>query len=418
MKPKTKIKFFAFPFGDCQAVRRYLDGQAARGWAFAGRYGLMTARFQETRRQELRYDVAPASLRRSPETMAREVQRRESEGWSPVDTLWGMDVYQSMPCRQPQPLWEPGEEERRRSFFLGWLLWSLAFLAVTAAALGLLAMLCQLSWEELSEQWYLSDSRTVLCLALPAGAVLAVLWLLWLAWCSYARCGERAGNLPGMMLRGALQALALVLVLVTLTALWLDQVPRLWMRLALAALLLGTVLLAPVLSGGDRRRQVMIYGGGVFACLLLALVLGWTVGDITYDTYSQGTSWRSASGLATLRGEELELGLDPEEQDFTAYYSQDQSLLVRHWEHYYEHWESGESLEVNVYTCTLPGLSRLVWQDIVPEAAETEGTQASLTTDGWYQVWILDGNRVIRLAGTVDWQQEGLLEQALEQLER
>ena len=85
-------------------------------------------------------------------------------------------------------------------------------------------------------------------------------------------------------------ALALGLLLVTLAVLWTDQVPRLWMRLALGAGLALTLLLAPAVSRGNRRRQTLVLGCGVFACLLLSMVLGWTVSPIRLDTGTQGAS--------------------------------------------------------------------------------------------------------------------------------
>lgn len=406
MKSKTKIAFFAFPFGDYEGVRQYLDRQAASGWAFAGQYGLLTARFQSTKRQELRYDVVPAVPRRRPEQLRQEVQRRESQGWSPVDTLWGMDIYQSLPCQEPKPARSAEDYRQWKLLFRNWLGWSLAFLGVTLAALLFLSHAFSVDWATLSQQWYLSDSRGVLCLALPLGGVLALGWVAWLVFCLLRRCRPHApGKAVFVRLRGLLQALALVLCGVTLAVLWADQVPRLWMRLGLGGLLLLTLLLAPVLSHGDRKRQTLLLGGGVFACLLLAMVLGWTVGPVSYDTYTDGRSWRQSTQLALLRGEDLDL--DTAEQEVSAFYREEASLLVCQ-QSYHEHWSGGLTLEASVYTCRLPGLSHALWRDSISSAAQIDGDTATLAGDGWNQLWYRSGTQVIHLAGTVDWSSDGL----------
>ncbi|MGM9538664.1 MAG: hypothetical protein ACI3VN_10075 [Candidatus Onthomonas sp.] len=412
MKPKTKICFFAFPFGDYEGVRQALDRRAAQGWAFAGRFGLITARFQATARQELHYDVVPAAPRRSPEEMAHEIQCRETQGWSPVDTLWGMDIYQSLPCQAPE-LSRTGDDYRSwQALFRSWLLWSLAFLAVTLAALGLVGRAFGLNWTALSHQWYLSDSQGILCLALPLGAILALLWLVWLIFCLLRRCKPHKPCSRGTLLvHGWLQALALGLLIVTLTVLWTDQVPRLWMRLALGAVLALTLLLAPMLAGGDRRRQILILGCGVFACLLLSMVLGWTVSPVRLDTGSEGSGWRQEEGLSILRAEEL--GLEEDSRQVSASYRREQSLLVRQ-ETYYETWPDGTSLEVIVYTCNLPSLTGSLWADLVPEAALKDENQAWLDTGEWHQLWYRSGRQLVHLSGTPDWQADNLGQQALE----
>lgn len=408
MKPRTKISFFAFPFGDYEGVRQYLNHQAASGWAFVGRYGLLTAKFQETKRQELCYDVLPADPRRSLQQLQQEVTHRESAGWKPIATLWGMDIYQSLPCQGPAVERTPEDYRRLRALFSGWLLWSLAFLGVTLAILAVLAHLFSLTWQDLSKQWYLSDSRTVLSLALPLGALLALDWLGWLCHCIRTRCKpHKPCSTAALRLRGAIQALALVLLGVTLAVLWLDQVPRLWMRLGLALLLLLSILLAPICAGGNQRRQTLIWGSGVFACLLLAMVLGWTVAPLEYDTFSNGTAWRQSDQLPLLRAEDLDFTIDAEEVN--AYYSASASLLVSQ-QSYHERWsESGLTLEVTVYTCRLPGLAGLVWDDLLPASAqEQDSNTATLSSDSWYQLWYRQGNRIYAISGTADWSVDDL----------
>lgn len=405
MKSRTKHSFFAFPFGDYEGVRAYLNRQAASGWAFSGRYGLFTAKFQATQRKELCYDVVPADPRRSPEQLRQEVQHRQGQGWSPVDTLWGMDIYQSLPCQATQPQRTEQDYQHCRRLFLSWLHWSLAFLGVTILALLALTHLFQFSWGDLTDQWYRSDSRGMLALALPVGAGLAVCWLGWLLYCLLTRCKPHrpCGTIP-LFLRGTLQALALILLGLTLAVLWLDQVPRLWMRLGLVLLAALVLLLSPLLSQGDRKRQTLLLGGGIFACLVLTMLLGWTVSPLGYDTYSDGSSWRQSSQLSLLTAEDL--GLDVEGQELNAFYSREEALLVCQ-ETYHEHWSDGPTLELTTYTCSIPGLSGILWKDLVPQAAQTDKTVSSLSGDGWYQLWYRAGNQVYHLSGTVDWSADG-----------
>lgn len=412
MKAKTKIFFFAFPFGDYEGVRQELNRRAAQGWAFTRRFGLITAQFQATTRKELRYDVVPAPPARSQEALAQEVQRRESQGWAPVDTLWGMDVYQSMPCRSPEPSRTVDDYKRWQALFRSALLWGLAFFAVTLASLALVGRLFRLDWFTLSRQWYLSDSRGILCLALPLGAALALLWLGWLIFCLLRRGRPHKPCGRGMLLlRGGGQALALGLLLVTLTVLWTDQIPRLWVRLALWAGLALVLLLAPVLSKGDRQRQTFVLGCGVFGCLLLSMLLGWILSPIRLDTGSQGTGWRQDASLPILQAEVL--GLEADDSQVSASYRCSQSLLVQK-ETYYETWPDGLSLEITIYRCTLPGFSGLLWEELVPETASTSSSgTAWLDTQDQHQMWYRSGRQLVHLSGTPDWQSDGLGRQAL-----
>lgn len=414
MEPKTRRFFFAFPFGDYEGVRAYLNRRAAQGWAFAGRGGLLTARFEATQRTELCYDVVPADPRRTPQQLQEQVQHREAQGWEAVDTLWGMDIYRSLPCRTPAPERSPEEYAHWRRLTGEWLGWSLAFLAVTVLALAVLGRVFSFTWADLTQQWYLSDSRSVLTLALPLLGALALAWLGWLGYGLAFRCKPHKPCAPGFLyLRGGLLVLGLVLVGLTLGVLWLDQIPRLWMRLALGGLLLLALGVGPLLAQGNLKRQTLILGGSLFAFLLLAMVLSWTVSPVELDTVTQGESWRQSAQLPLLRGEDL--GLATQEETVNAVYEEEQALLVTQ-QHYYEHWSHGLVLEVTVYRCHLPGLAALVWQDVLPPAAETEEALAVLSGEGRSQLWYRQGNLVYHLSGTVDWTQEALQDAALQAL--
>lgn len=411
---ETRNRFLAFSFGDYEGVRQYLDTLAREGWELTGRAGLFTGQFQRSRRQELIYDVVPAGQRRSQELLDHEVQLRHSQGWEPVDTIWGMDIYKSLPCQSPEPLRREEDRKTWQKLFRDWLLWSLAFLGVTLAVFILLSHVTGIGWTALSHQWYLSDSRALLCLALPLEGILAVLWLIWLLFCLLVRWREhRPAGKPALFLRGGLQLLALGLIAAVLLVLWLDQIPRLWVRLLVAALFLLALLAGRLVWRGNRQRQILAAGLSVFACFLLSMVLGWTLSPVQFDTFSHGSSWRQSSELTLLTREDL--GLETEGLEVMASYDRSESLLVQE-EHYYESWSDGTAIEATVYTCALPPLAKLVQNDLVPEAAQPSVDFLTISGDGWHRACCRVGRRVIWLSGTLNWTEEGLLEAALAQL--
>jgi hypothetical protein len=128
---ESRTRFLAFSLGDYEGVRHYLDTLAEQGWELTGRSGWLTGRFRRTRRTELRYDVVPSRLARTPEELEQTVEQRRREGWEPVDTIWGMDIYRSMPCQQPE---RPDDfYQQAGDAFADWLKRSILMLGVTAA---------------------------------------------------------------------------------------------------------------------------------------------------------------------------------------------------------------------------------------------------------------------------------------------
>ncbi|MCD7733770.1 MAG: DUF2812 domain-containing protein [Clostridiales bacterium] len=401
------IRPLAFPFGDYEGVRRYLDGLAQKGWSLTRRTGLFCGLFEPTRRTELIYDVVPADPRRTDADLKAQVRQRREDGWEPVDTLWGMDIYRSLPCEGPE-VRRTGEDYRHwRDVFRNWLLWSGAFLLVTAAALGVLAWYFGLSWSQITQQWYLSDSRTMLCLFLPLAGVLALAWLGWLLWCLLRRCRLHApsGGLA-MGLRCFLQIFAVFLVAALLIVLWVSQIPRLWIRVVITLCFFAMPLLSALVGREDRQRRLLVLGGGILVCFLAAMVLGWTVPEISLNTVSDGSGWRSDSSCSCLLREELEEV--PDGETVTAYYDQTASLLVRQ-ERYSESWSDGTVIEVTVYTCA-PGLAGVVLDDLLPVTLSGAEETLSLDSGSWHQRWVRDGNRVICLDGTPDWTDETVWE--------
>ncbi|MBQ8935605.1 MAG: DUF2812 domain-containing protein [Oscillospiraceae bacterium] len=431
---ESKNRFLAFSFGDYEGLRVYLDRQAAQGWELVGRSGWLTGKFVPTNRTELRYDVVPAQLRRSQETLQAEVETRRAAGWEPVDTVWGMDIYKSLPCQLPELFREGKDRSKFKSIFLDWLIWSAAFIAVTLAALFVAWCLCLMSlsgglsrgiWIDLTHNWYLSDSRTALCLLLPLLGVLALLWLGWLAFCLLRRRGDHRPGRQGMLfVRGILQLIAIGAAALLLVVLWVDAIPRLWLRVTLVLCFAAVPLVAHLIGRGDRRRRILALGTGLFACFAAAMVLSWTVQPIFYYTPTQGNSWRTQLEHAPiLRAEDL--GLNVEGQAVSASYRVDGSLLVtrknyaEYWNgsQYPEHWNDGHRVEVTEYTCRLPWVADLLLSDLVPELS-SDDLPVIDGRNGVYQLWYREGNRLIYVVGTADWSDDALREKAMELLSR
>lgn len=411
---ETVNRPLAFSFGDYEGVRVYLNRLARQGWELTGRAGLLTGRFRRTERRELRYDVVPADPRRSEEALRQSIQIRREAGWEPVDTIWGMDIYKSLPCQAPEPFRSEEDCRAYRLIFRDWLVWSAAFLLVTLACLLVIRQFTGVGWSVLSRRWYLSDSKTALCLALPLEGALALLWLVWLAFCLFRRCRPHApsSQVP-LFLRGGLQVLAFVLFGAVLVVLWVEQIPWLWVRLMLVLLFLALPALSWRLGRDDRKKRVRALGIGVFGCFLISMVLGWTLSPVSYSTLSHGSGWRTGLDRAcVLRAEDLELNV--EGQEVTAFYQSDASLLVQV-ERYSESWSGGTDIEVTVYTCLVPPLADIVLRDLLPANSVGGGTAVITTTgeDGWNYLWYREGRQIVCLAGTPDWRDEQIWERAV-----
>lgn len=406
---QTKLRLLAFPFGDFEAVRTYLDEQAKKGWELTGRAGALFGRFEPTQRTELIYDVVPADPRRSAETLQSQVRCREEAGWTPVDTVWGMDIYKSLPCQAPSLFRNEEDCRQWKAAFQSWLIWSLAFIVVTVLSLLIVCRFSGFTLAGVADGWYRSDQKTALCLLLPLMGMMALLWLVWLSVCVVRRSRvHKAAPRWLLFFRTGLQLTALAAVLLLPILLWVSQVSRLWLRLVLLALFLLLPLLCLWKFSADRKRYIRTLGAGVISLFALTMVLGWAIAPVTYNSYDAGSSWRkTADGLSIVTAEELQAADTPdlgfEGSTVIAFYEREEALLFSA-EYYSEHWDSGLSMELATYHPQLPGIADLLWEDLVPNAAEDQGDRAFLSSNGWYQVWYRCNNTVYHLSGTIDWE--------------
>ena len=398
---ESKNRFLAFSFGDYEGLRVYLDRQAAQGWEFAGRSGWLTGKFVPTNRTELRYDVVPAPPRRSPETLETEVETRRAAGWEPVDTVWGMDIYKSMPCQSPELFRGEKDRGRFKSIFLDWLIWSAAFFAVTAGVLLFAGRRAGVSWEQIAYRWYLSDVRTILCVVLPLLGGLAILWLGWLLLCFLRESQSHWPAKRGIMyLRGGLQVLAVSAAALLIAVVWVKEISRVWIRLALLVCFCLTPMVARLIGRENSRKRILTFGSGVFACFLAAMLLGWTVQPVSYDTAVQGSGWRTAdSALPILRAEDLEL--DTEGQEVSAWYEEGGSALVQE-RHYTEIWTGGY-LDAQVYTCHVPLLREVLFTDLLPADLRIDDLPAPQEQGELSRFWFRQGSSLYCVSGTADW---------------
>ncbi|MBQ3089245.1 MAG: DUF2812 domain-containing protein [Oscillospiraceae bacterium] len=415
---KSKLRLLAFPFGDHEAVRCHLDQLAQKGWALTGRAGLCFGRFEPTQRKELTYDVVPAHPQRSPQLLREQVSRYDEAGWEPVDTIWGMDIYRSKPCRLPQPVRQPEDYRQRQQLYRNWLVWSAAFLAVTLLALWALCHFSGLEPATLMDRWYLNDRKTAIVLLLPALAVLALVWLVWLVWCLVCRTREhRPAPRWAMYLRGLLQLSAFGGGYLLLVLLWTAQVASLLLRLGLIGLFLLLPPAALLLFPAHRQRHLLTLGLGIILLFALSMALGWATEPLSHSTAGEGNGWRRAGeGLYLVTLEELEQeGLTaplPHGETPSAYYRSQSSLLVSQ-SHYDEYWTEGSSIQLSVYRVHLPPLADLVWEDLRPEGADRQDGALFLDHGSWRHVWYRQGSTIYHLSGTLDWQASDLWSRAI-----
>lgn len=228
---RTKRALFTFPPYAYKAVERYLNRQAAKGWALEkiGAFGL--ARFRRTDREDLRYcaDLLPYRRGKKGRAGVEEYLALCREGgWTLVDRQGALGVFASRPGADPAPIQTDPEAERahyrqvrRNSLFwaavplvlaLAWWLFALAVAQLsggTAWREGLLLRIC-LSWPR---NWVLVAWAAVLpLLLLPALARLG--GLAW-SWVRARRDGDIPTPAPWAMWAGAavnLTALALLCI--------------------------------------------------------------------------------------------------------------------------------------------------------------------------------------------------------------
>lgn len=411
-----KYRPLAFLPGDCEGARAYLDHMAKQGWELTGRAGLVLGLFRPTRRTELRYDAVPADPRRSPETLMAQVESRREAGWEAVDTIWGMDIYKSLPCREPPLLRSKAEKSLRRSIYGAILTRSLLFLLTASLSLLTLFHFSRHFPSRLLSFWYLSDRQTAPVLLLPLLAVLALVWIIWLIYCM-ARPGEeeKPASRPALFFRQGLLLLALGASALLLVSLWLSQIPRLWLRLVLLACFLLLPLVSLLLSKEDRKRYLTLLGEGVTALFLISVLLGRMVQPVSYSTLLDGNRWRtSPDGISVITAETLsESGLIPPlsgEEEVSAFYHAEEALLVTT-ENYDEFRSEGPSLTLTVYHVHVPMIADLLWSETIPAVADGEARFAQSQTGSRRAIWLREDNTICQLSCTSEWLDEAAAEQ-------
>ncbi len=344
---ETRRVFLAYDRGDYDGLRRRLDALARKGWELQGRAGLFSGELHPTKRRELRYDVVPVLPGRTAEELEETVRRRRDAGWEPVDTVWGMDIYKSLPCREPAPMRDDAVRSEICRVFRFRLVQALGCLLLTSALLWLNRE--RLSCSALTYRWYLSDTKTAALILLPIAAAAGVWLLAWMVFCLLTRAKDH--NPPGtaaMTLRAGIRlagggALALLAV-----ALWVDAIPRLWLRLALAALFVLLLPLSALVGRRGRQAWLLTAGGGLLLLLALTMVLSWTVKPAAYEL------------TASILPEEC-LTTTPQGR-CSGWYSERESLLVRQYD-CYQRWEDGTQAEITLYRCLNASLAKTVAAD-------------------------------------------------------
>lgn len=104
---KVKYAFFTFPPSDCEAVQLWLTRLYDQGWELAHLpHFILPAKFIPRTRDDIKYCVDLSHRVRGPNFAPDDFDKlvRES-GWELVGTSRsGLDVYKSLPCRDPIPI--------------------------------------------------------------------------------------------------------------------------------------------------------------------------------------------------------------------------------------------------------------------------------------------------------------------------
>ena len=384
---KQKKQWFAYLPFDRKGVEAYLNEQAEKGWALAAEQDGMAFRvpFQETSRTDLRYHVTCDAYQ--GEKLAEIVAEKQAQGWRPVATINHFDIYESLPCQEPQT---STQRRSKRLSFYAFRFWLIVLLL--AAALLAIAWINRIALP-FEQTWYLSNLGIFFRCTFPLFAIGSVYYLLWLCFSREVRTPKRSG----MLLRSGLQVAAGVWLLLALVALLLDLVTNL---LAFCALLL--FLVAGIVYGYVRLhwgKTETLYSA---MSLILAVVLGIalllsaaTPGDSRAEVGN--CAWRN-SVSDVVHAEDLDLY--PTNLQ-AASHEQTGSLLVTRTD-YWESWED-LSLSSTVYRCKGGIFQSTVVNQILAEADWTQ--TKSKDGQAWqrqvgetYYVLLVQGNRVTKLS--------------------
>lgn len=377
-----------FSPGDYLGLREKLNSLAQEGWELAEERdcACFFARFTRTARTELCYDTEPARLLREAEAVRERVLRREAEGWEPVATLNGVDIYRSIPLRFPKPH-EPDRERGkitpRRILTERWCLADGGALLLLAAAVA--AVLGG------GEAWYLSNLQ----LYLRGTGAFAVAALLYFAvWQGTVLLGKRPKQPKrwAVYFRSALGALGLVWLGLGLVMLALDYLS---VPVALLVSACGLAALGAA-SGLWRRkdyrlyRQVAALSVGVVILSAVLLSTAYPAGE--RDDFLDEFSRLQYRGEPVMQLEKL--GLEGEAL-LSGSYERHGSLLVTY-TGYSEWWTvDGEdvSLATQVYQCRFGTAGRIY---------------ARLEAGGEHSVLYRSGNTVVCVDTTLPLTQEAV----------
>lgn len=332
MKMSRYCWLFA-PSGDYLSIQKQLNRMAENGWELEeprdGR--CYWGKFIPTNRKELRYDVEPAKLFATAAELEETVMLRRADGWEPICTINGMNVYASMPCREPKE--KPAEQKSQGWINYGWTLLPL----LLAAAVVLLGGL----WPE---PWYLSNLTAFLHFTRPAVLISAVYLTVWSIFRTISPTEKpTAGWL-----------FALRCILFTLICLW-------WLLLPISVMtaLLPLLYTVGVLLGGlvlfllIRCPSGIVFGGMLAVSILLCVILP----ERSYSNLG-GMAWREQkTDLITAE----QLGLE-QEQFISANYTEKGSWLVRQVS-YSEKWKEVR-VESRISTCRTEALAKQVEADL------------------------------------------------------
>ncbi|MCD8341439.1 MAG: DUF2812 domain-containing protein [Clostridiales bacterium] len=375
-------RYIWFRFGpeDYLGVREKLNRLAAQGWELAEEQDCHCsfARFTPTARTELTYDVEPVPLLRKDEAVQDAVLEREAEGWEPVATLNGMDIYRSIPLRFPKPReGEAAAQAHRTALAQRYGASVAALLAVLAAAVYLYLT---------GGTWYLSNLSLFLMGTAAPAAICGLFWL-----------GRRAALLMrrkprpsaqwSMMAGSVLAALGRVWLLLAAFMLALDQ-----LTVAAACLVaLCYLAAAGAVSGLWRRKDFSLYrraaalvtGVAILSAYLLSLAYPGRVSVSILDEYTRLQYQEEA--VVQLE----DLGLEGEEL-LSGSYRRSGSFLVTCVD-YTEYWMlDGEMVTLSTasYTCRL-GTAEWLYERLSEEVGAEE-------------VLYRSGNMVVRVSAPID----------------
>ncbi|MCD7918501.1 MAG: DUF2812 domain-containing protein [Clostridiales bacterium] len=358
-------RYIWFRYGpeDYLGVREKLNRLADQGWELAEERDCHCcfARFTPTARTELTYDVEPVPLLRKEEAVQDAVLAREAEGWEPVATLNGMDIYRSIPLRFPKPReGEAAAQNCRTILAQRYGVSVAALLAVLAAAVYLYRT---------GGTWYLSNlSLWLLGTALPV----TVGGLFWLGRRTVCLMRRTPRPVPpwSRMAGSVLAALGRVWLLLTAFMLALDQLT------AAAACLVALCYLAAAgaVSSLWRRRDFSLYrrvaalvtGIAILSAYLLSLAYPGRVSVSILDEYTR-LQYREE---AVVQLEDL--GLEGEDL-LSGSYQRSGSFLVT-CTSYTEYWMlDGEmaTLSTTSYVCRL-GSAEWVYEQLSAEVGAEE----------------------------------------------